>query len=133
MKRLSDKEEEIMGMLWSHGPMFVREMLDLYPEPQPHFNTVSTFVRGLEVKGMLTHERVGNSFRYIPTVSAEQYRRETLPGLLSRLFGGSGLKMVSALVKEEVVSPEELRQLLAELEESDTDSHFKHFLNPTSL
>lgn len=113
-----------MGMLWSHGPMFVREMLDLYPEPQPHFNTVSTFVRGLEAKGMLTHERVGNSFRYIPTVSAEQYRRETLPGLLSRLFGGSGLKMVSALVKEEVVSPEELRQLLAELEESDTDSHF---------
>ena len=42
MKRLSPKEEEIMRMFWSKGPMFVRDLLELYNEPKPHYNTVST-------------------------------------------------------------------------------------------
>lgn len=52
MKRLSPKEEEIMRMFWSKGPMFVRDLLELYNEPKPHYNTVSTLVRGLEEKGL---------------------------------------------------------------------------------
>ena len=47
MKRLTAKEEEIMQMFWEHGPMFVRELLAFYEEPKPHYNTVSTLVRGL--------------------------------------------------------------------------------------
>ena len=53
MKRLSPKEEEIMRMFWSKGPMFVRDLLELYNEPKPHYNTVSTLVRGLEEKRVL--------------------------------------------------------------------------------
>ena len=48
MKRLTAKEEEIMRMFWEHGPMFVRELLAFYAEPKPHYNTVSTLVRGLQ-------------------------------------------------------------------------------------
>ena len=48
MKRLTVKEEEIMRIFWEHGPMFVRELLSFYDEPKPHYNTVSTLVRGLE-------------------------------------------------------------------------------------
>ncbi len=48
---LTEKEAPIMQMLWEHGPMFVREMVELYDEPRPHFNTVSTQVRILEEKG----------------------------------------------------------------------------------
>lgn len=51
MKRLTTKEEEIMCIFWEHGPMFVRELLSFYDEPKPHYNTVSTLVRGLEEKG----------------------------------------------------------------------------------
>ena len=49
MKRLTVKEEEIMRIFWEHGPMFVRELLSFYDEPKPHYNTVSTLVRGLEI------------------------------------------------------------------------------------
>ena len=48
---MTDKEEELMRIFWNHGPMFVREIVELYPEPRPHFNTLSTFVRNLEQKG----------------------------------------------------------------------------------
>ena len=55
MKGLTAKEEEIMGFFWKKGPLFVKEMLAFYEEPKPHFNTLSTIVRGLEEKGFLAH------------------------------------------------------------------------------
>ena len=60
MKRLTVKEEEIMRIFWEHGPMFVRELLSFYDEPKPHYNTVSTLVRGLEEKGFVGYKAYGN-------------------------------------------------------------------------
>ena len=39
MKTLTAKEEEIMGFFWEKGPMFVKQLVELYEEPRPHFNT----------------------------------------------------------------------------------------------
>ena len=55
MKGLTSKEEEIMNYFWHKGPLFVKELLDFYDEPKPHFNTLSTIVRGLEEKGYVSH------------------------------------------------------------------------------
>ncbi len=52
MRRLSEKEEEIVGMLRSHGGVFVREVVERFDEPRPHFNTVATFVRGPGGQGL---------------------------------------------------------------------------------
>ena len=60
MKRLTAKEEEIMGWFWQKGPLFVKELLEYYEEPKPHFNTLSTIVRGLEEKGFLAHKNFGS-------------------------------------------------------------------------
>ena len=40
MKMLTAKEEEIMGYFWEKGPLFVKQLLDFYDEPRPHFKTV---------------------------------------------------------------------------------------------
>ena len=61
MKGLTAKEEEIMGFFWEKGPLFVKEMLAFYEDPKPHFNTLSTIVRGLEEKGFLAHYTFGNT------------------------------------------------------------------------
>ncbi len=42
MKKLTNKEKEIMDLYWQHGPMFVRELQEHYADPKPHFNTLST-------------------------------------------------------------------------------------------
>ena len=47
MKTLSPREEELMDLMWKHGPMFVNEMLEHFAEPRPHFNTISTFMRSI--------------------------------------------------------------------------------------
>lgn len=118
-KKLSAKEEEIMTCFWQHGAMFVREIVDKLPEPKPHFNTVSTFVRSLESKGWLTHEQFGNSYRYTPTVTMDEYRDRSLHGFINRFFGRSYMNVVSALVQEKKISADELRELLDKIESQE--------------
>ena len=119
MKGLTAKEEEIMGFFWEKGPLFVKEMLAFYEEPKPHFNTLSTIVRGLEDKGFLAHYTFGNTYQYYPIVSEEDFRKGTLRNVISKYFNNSYLNAVSSLVKEEDISLDELRQLIQEVEKAD--------------
>ena len=116
MKGLTAKEEEIMGFFWEKGPLFVKEMLEFYDEPKPHFNTLSTIVRGLEEKGYLTHKAYGNTYQYYATVSREAFSKRTLKGVISKYFNNSYLNAVSSLVREEDISVDELKELIREVE-----------------
>ncbi len=117
MKRLTAKEEEVMGWFWEKGPLFVRELLSFYDEPKPHFNTLSTVVRGLEEKGFVGHKAYGNTYQYYATVPRDDYRRGTLRGVISKYFDNSYLGVVSSLVQEEKISVEELKALIKQVEE----------------
>ena len=116
MKTLSAREEEIMGFFWEKGPLFVKEIVEFYDEPRPHFNTLSTFVRGLEEKGYVAHRAFGNSYQYYALVSREDFKKKTLKGVISKYFNNSYLGVVSSLVKEEEISVEELTELIREVE-----------------
>lgn len=117
MKTLTAKEEEIMGFFWEKGPMFVKQLVELYDEPRPHFNTLSTIVRGLEEKGYLSHTAFGNTYQYYATVSRDDFSRRTLRGVISKYFNNSYLGAVSSLVKEEDISLKELKELIRQVEE----------------
>ena len=116
MRRLTNKEEAIMQIFWDHGALFVRELRDLYPDPKPHFNTLSTQIRTLEFDGFLAHYAYGPAFQYYPAVSREEYGRTFLSIFVDKCFGSSYLNAVSALVKAEKISKEELRELIEQIE-----------------
>lgn len=116
MKRLTTKEKQIMDLLWQHGPMFVKELLEYYDEPKPHFNTVSTTVRILERKGFLGHKQFGTSYQYFATISEQEYGRSSLTGIIRDYFDDSYLSAVSSFVREEKISVEELKELIATIE-----------------
>ena len=118
MKRLTNKEKEIMVLYWQRGPMFVRELQELYDDPRPHFNTLSTLVRILEKNGFLGHRQFGNSFQYYPLVSEKEYGRSSIAGVIKNYFNDSYLSAVSSFVKEEKISVEELKDLISEIENS---------------
>jgi predicted transcriptional regulator len=119
MKTLTAKEEEIMGFFWEKGPLFVKQMLEFYDEPRPHFNTVSTFVRMLEEKGYVSHRVLGNSYQYYAMLSKEDFKKKTLKGVISKYFDNSYLRVVSSLVKEEEISLDELKELIREVENAN--------------
>lgn len=116
MKGFTKREEEIMNIFWQNGPMFVKDMLPLFDEPQPHFNTVSTIVRGLEEKGYVGHKAYGNTHQYFAAVSKEEFGKRTLGSVVSRYFKNSYLSAVSSLVEEDKITPDELKALIEKVE-----------------
>ena len=117
--KLSDREAEIMPMLWKRGPLYVREMLESYPEPRPHFNSVSTTVRILEDKGYVSHEAISGSHRYYAVAQASDFAGRSLAQIIRNFFDGSAQAAVSALVKEEKISIEELREIIETVERNN--------------
>lgn len=115
--QLTPKEEELMQMLWEHGPIAISKLVELYPEPKPHFNTVSTVVRRLETKGVAGHHEAGGAFRYFAKVEKEYFRNRSFGRFIKNYFGGSYYGAVSALVADDKISKEELEELLRLVEQ----------------
>ena len=121
MQKLTAKEEELMRFFWEKGALFVRELLDFYDDPKPHFNTLSTIVRGLEEKGFLSHKSYGSTYQYYAVMNKEEYSQGTLKHVINKYFDNSCLYAVSALIKSENISLDDLKQLIRDVEkQSDT-------------
>lgn len=116
MIELTKAEEQIMRVFWSIGPAFVKEVLEQLPEPKPAYNTVSTIVRILEKKDAVGYEAFGKSHRYFPLITEEQYKKQTLNGVIGKFFGNSYKNLVAHLVKEENISLDELDELLKDID-----------------
>lgn len=101
-----------MSFFWNKSPLTIREVVESYPEPRPHFNTVSTFVTILEKKGYLTRTKHGISSYFTPTIPKESYGAKTMMGVLRRFFDNSYLSAVASLVKEKSMTKEELKELI---------------------
>ncbi len=115
MKELTKAEEEIMQVLWDLDAAFVRDIIEKMPDPKPAYNTVSTFVRILQEKGFVDHERHGKSHKYFPIVTKESYTKSFMKGLVKNYFGGSYKQVVSFFAAEENLSLSDLEQLIKEL------------------
>ncbi len=110
--RLTPKEEELMRLLWEQGPSTISSLVDRYPDPKPHFNTVSTVMRRLETKGFVSHDTVNGHFQYFAVAQKSDFRSQSLGNFIKNYFGGSYFGAVSSLVEEEKISASELEELL---------------------
>nr|WP_315239774.1 BlaI/MecI/CopY family transcriptional regulator [uncultured Flavobacterium sp.] len=116
MQKLTNKEEEIMHILWKLKKAFVKEVQAEITEDQPHYNTLSTIIRNLEEKGYVSHNAFGNTHQYFPIVSIEDFRKGFMSTAIDNYFNSSYKSMVSFFAKEEKISAAELREILAMIE-----------------
>lgn len=112
MQKLTNKEEEIMKILWRLQKAFVKEILSEIEEEKPHYNTLSTIVRNLEDKKYVGHEAFGNTHRYFPIVTKEAYRKKYINSTISDYYDNSYKSLVSFFAKEEKISVEELKDII---------------------
>ncbi len=109
---LTRAEEEVMQILWQIKKGFVKNMVEMFPDPKPAYNTVSTIVRILETKGFVGHTAYGKTHEYYPLVAKDEYRKNYLNSMLHNYFGGSFRQMASFFVKNEKMDTHELEEIL---------------------
>lgn len=116
MQKLTNKEEEIMQILWRLKKAFVKEVLAEITAEQPHYNTLSTIIRNLEEKGFVSYNAYGNTHQYFPIIKMEDYRKRFMNTAIDTYFDSSYKNMVSFFAEEEKISAKELREILAIIE-----------------
>lgn len=116
MQKLTNKEEEIMHVLWKLEKAFVKEVMAEMSD-EPHYNTLSTIIRNLEEKGFVAHNAFGNTHQYYPVVQKEDYRKRFMNNAIDTYFKGSYKNMVSHFAKEDKISADELREILEMIEQ----------------
>ena len=128
---LGDRELDVMAVLWETGSGTVNEVRDRLPADLA-YTTVLTILRNLEAKGFVRHVEEGKAHRYVPLVQRSAASRGALGTLLRKLFRGSPELLLTQLVEEQPLLPEELRRLrqllderLASADESAPDSEEK--------
>ena len=112
MRKLAKREEQIMQACWLLEKAFIKDIIAELPEPKPHYNSVATMVRILEEKGFLDHETFGNTFRYYPVVSKDQYQKHAFDDMVKLYFNNSYPRMLAYFAKEQKISKEEINEIL---------------------
>jgi BlaI family penicillinase repressor len=116
IKDLTRAEEQIMQVLWTLEKGFVKDVLDVLPEPKPAYNTVSTIIRILETKGFVDHNAFGKSHEYYPVVSKEEYKNFAADKLLSGYFDNSVNRILSFFVNKEKINLKEADEIMKLIE-----------------
>ena len=115
LSKLTEKEEEVMALIWKLGSCAPKEVQALYDEPRPHINTVAMVFQSLEKKGYLTHRPQGRGFVYEPAVQREDYGNRRISQFVDAFFSDSYMSVVSALVRDKKVDEADLLQFLADM------------------
>ena len=117
MKELTKAEEQIMKILWKLEKAFVKEIVDLMPDPKPAYNTVSTIIRILETKEFVGHEEFGKSHRYFPKVNKKEYSKFRMNDMVDGYFGSSAKQLVSFFASNNKINVKEADELIKMLED----------------
>jgi len=112
---LTDREADVMQVLWEHGPCLVAEVRE-HLQDDLAYTTVLTILRTLEAKGYVRHSEEGRGHRYAPKVQQQAARKSALRHLTDKLFKGSAELLFTQLVADQKLTPEQIermRELLA--------------------
>jgi len=114
--RFTDRELDIMQVLWSRGPSTVAEVRDALTDDLA-YNTVLTMLRILEEKGHVSREAAGRAHRYAPVVARDEAGEGALRRVARKLFHGSPEALLVKLVEQEELTSDELRRMRDFLDE----------------
>ena len=112
------RELDIMSVLWRRGSGSVAEVREALGDSVA-YTTVLKILQILEEKGSVRHEAEGRAYRYFPTVEPGEAGRTALSRIQEKIFGGSAELLLTQLVSDQDISPEELgrmRKLLEDVE-----------------
>lgn len=110
INHLTSAEENLMKLFWDLNSFYLKDVMEKHPEPKPHQNTVSTYLKILVEKGYLSTEKEGRIFKYSVVVPFDEYKKFILRELTQNFFNNSGKEILEFLFKENLVSQNDLKE-----------------------
>ena len=115
-KELTERELEVMHVLWNRGESTVAEVRDALAAAglDRAYTTIATLVRILTDKQFLIQTNEERPFSYRPARSYEEVSQKLLGELIERVFRGSRELLLVRLMEQKTLTPKE-RDLLEEI------------------
>lgn len=101
---LTTAEEQLMKVLWNLNSAYMRNIIEVYPEPKPHANTISTFLKILVEKEFLTTTKEGRIFNYHVAIPYLDYRNFLLENFINDYFDGSVIDLQNLIDQKQEIS-----------------------------
>ena len=111
--QLTKTEEELMNHLWKLEKAFMKDLLDIYPEPKPATTTIATLLKRMTDKKFVGYTLYGKSREYYPLVKKKDYFSKHVNTLIKTFFNDSASQFASFFTKETDLTKEELEDLKA--------------------
>lgn len=109
INHLTSAEENLMKLFWKLNSFYLKDIMEQHPEPKPHQNTVSTYLKILVEKGYLSTVKEGRIFKYTVMVPVEEYKKFLLKELTHNFFNNSGKEILEFLFNEKLISQNDLK------------------------
>ena len=116
MEKLTKQEEEVMLHVWKLGSCTTKEILQQLDEPRPPYTTIASVMNNLKRKGDLNAEQHGLTYHFSPRIAQSEYKSDFMRSFVGNYFKNSFREMVSFFAKEEDLSPEDLKEIINEIE-----------------
>jgi predicted transcriptional regulator len=113
---LTDREADIMQILWERGASTVAEVRDALTD-ELAYTTVLTILRNLQAKGYVDYKPEGRAHRFFPCIQQQAARKNAVKHLMGKLFKGSADLLLTQLVSEHKLDDEQVSRIRKILEE----------------
>ena len=114
---LSDLQLSVMHVLWGAGEATVADVHEaLHPDRGLAPTTIATVLSRLEKRGLVEHRSEGRQFVYRTRVTQEEVKRGMVAELTDLLFEGNPAELVSHLLSERDLDPQDLARVKAMIE-----------------
>ncbi|MGC4130560.1 MAG: BlaI/MecI/CopY family transcriptional regulator [Bergeyella sp.] len=108
---LTPAEEQLMHLFWKINSFYLKDVMEQHPEPKPHRNTVSTYLKILVDKKFLSIGKEGRIFKYTVAIPFDDYRKFLLNNLTELYFNNSAPEIVKVMLEEKILNTRDLSSL----------------------
>lgn len=109
--KLTDAEKVLMEILWENKNIFMKDILEAYPDPKPAATTVATLLKRMQNKDLVGYTLYGNSREYYPKVEKGEYFKEEMTSMIDRFFNSSVTQFASFFTSNSKLTQKQLKEL----------------------